>query len=196
MKKIGITGGIATGKSTFLKLIKDLGFSVFSCDEVIKELYQKPAIQKEIIKIFGKEILKDVGILDKKKILEKILSKERLKKELEELLHPLVKKELLEFFKKGEEKREKIVFAEVPLLFEIGWEELFDEIWVITCSEEVQKQRISERKEVSDLLIKLAEKQLPLKEKEKRAHKIFSSEKTLEELKEELKKILREYLED
>ena len=80
MKKIGITGGIATGKSTFLKLIKDLGFSVFSCDEVVKKLYQKPAIQKEIIKIFGKEILKDVGILDKKKILEKILIKERLKK--------------------------------------------------------------------------------------------------------------------
>lgn len=194
MKKIAITGSLGTGKSTILKILQNLGFSTFSCDEVVKNLYKDPDIQKKIIKIFGKEILSIDGKLNKKKILEKILENNKLKEKLESFFHPLVKEKLLEFMKKR--KKEKIIFAEVPLLFEAGWEDLFDEIWVITCSPLTQKERILKKGLEEKLGKKLLKLQLPLKEKEKRAHKIIFSEKSFEELEKEIKEMLKEYLRD
>jgi len=194
MKKIAITGSLGTGKSTILKILQNLGFSTFSCDEVVKNLYKNPDIQKKIIEIFGKKILSIDGKLNKKKILEKILEDNKLKEKLESLFHPLVKEKLLEFIR--ERKEEKIIFAEVPLLFEAGWEDLFDEIWVITCSLLTQKERILRKGLEEKLGEKLLKLQLSLKEKEKKAHKIIFSEKSFEELEKEIKEMLKEYLKD
>ena len=194
MKKIAITGSLGTGKSTILKILQNLGFSTFSCDEVVKNLYKDPDIQKKIIEIFGKEILSIDGKLNKRKILEKILENNKLKEKLESLFHPLVKEKLLEFIR--ERKEEKIIFAEVPLLFEVGWEDLFDEIWVITCSPLTQKERILKKGLEEKLGEKLLKLQLSLKEKEKKAHKIIFSEKSFEELEKEIKEMLKEYLRD
>ena len=194
MKKIAITGSLGTGKSTILKILQNLGFSTFSCDEVVKNLYKNLDIQKKIIEIFGKEILSIDGKLNKKKILEKILEDNKLKEKLESLFHPLVKEKLLEFIR--ERKEEKIIFAEVPLLFEAGWEDLFDEIWVITCSPLTQKERILRKGLEEKLGEKLLKLQLSLKEKEKKAHKIIFSEKSFEELEKEIKEMLKEYLKD
>ena len=194
MKKIAITGSLGTGKSTILKILQNLGFSTFSCDEVVKNLYKDPDIQKKIIEIFGKEILSIDGKLNKRKILEKILENNKLKEKLESLFHPLVKEKLLEFVR--ERKEEKIIFAEVPLLFEVGWEDLFDEIWVITCSPLTQKERILRKGLEEKLGEKLLKLQLSLKEKEKKAHKIIFSEKSFEELEKEIKEMLKEYLRD
>ncbi|MCU4137760.1 MAG: Dephospho-CoA kinase [Thermodesulfobacteria bacterium] len=194
MKKIAITGSLGTGKSTILKILQNLGFSTFSCDEVVKNLYKDPDIQKKIIEIFGKEILSIDGKLNKRKILEKILENNKLKEKLESLFHPLVKEKLLEFIR--ERKKEKIIFAEVPLLFEVGWEDLFDEIWVITCSPLTQKERILKKGLEEKLGEKLLKLQLSLKEKEKKAHKIIFSEKSFEELEKEIKEMLKEYLRD
>ena len=194
MKKIAITGSLGTGKSTILKILQNLGFSTFSCDEVVKNLYKDSDIQKKIIEIFGKEILSIDGKLNKRKILEKILENNKLKEKLESLFHPLVKEKLLEFIR--ERKKEKIIFAEVPLLFEVGWEDLFDEIWVITCSPLTQKERILKKGLEEKLGEKLLKLQLSLKEKEKKAHKIIFSEKSFEELEKEIKEMLKEYLKD
>lgn len=191
MKKIAITGGVATGKSTVLNILKKMGFSTFSCDEVVKKLYEKAYIQNKILKTLGKEILGENGKIDKKKILEKIIEDPLFKKKLEKIFHPLVKKALLNFIKK-EEKKEKIIFAEVPLLFEVGWEDLFDEIWVISCDENLQKKRIAKKglKEWGEKLLSL---QIPLKEKEKKAHRVIYSDKSLKDLEEEIKEILKKY---
>uniref|UniRef100_A0A7V4N561 Dephospho-CoA kinase n=1 Tax=Thermodesulfobacterium geofontis TaxID=1295609 RepID=A0A7V4N561_9BACT len=194
MKKIAITGSLGTGKSTILKILQNLGFATFSCDEAVRNLYEDPGIKKGVIEIFGEEILEPDGKLNKKKILEKILENQELKKKLEALFHPLVKEKCIEFIKTNE--KEKIVFLEVPLLFEVGWESFFDEIWVASCSEEVQKERILKKgldEKVGEEILKL---QLPLFEKEKRAHRIIFSEKNIEDLEKELKEILKEYLKD
>lgn len=191
MKKIAITGSVATGKSTVLNILKKMGFSTFSCDEVVKKLYEKAYIQNKILETLGKEILGENGKIDKKKILEKIIEDPLFKKKLEKIFHPLVKKALLNFIKK-EEKKEKIIFAEVPLLFEVGWEDLFDEIWVISCDENLQKKRIAKKglKEWGEKLLSL---QIPLKEKEKKAHRVIYSDKSLKDLEEEIKEILKKY---
>lgn len=190
LKKIGITGSIGTGKTTFLHLLKKLGFSTFSCDEVVKKLYQDPEIGDKVKRLFGQTSL------EKEKILKAIVSDPRLKKSLEDLLHPYVKEEMFKFFEEAEKKGEKIVFVEVPLLFECGWEKYFDEIWVITCSKNIQEKRIKEKFPYPELILKLLAFQIPLEEKEKRAHKIFSSEVPLEELIKELKAYLKKFLKD
>ncbi len=189
MKKIGITGGIGTGKSTFLKLLKKFGFKTFSCDESVQRFYKDSEVKKRIVEIFGDEVLNFEGEIDKKIISRKILNNQELKEKLENIFHPLVKKELDEFLIKNSE--EKIVFVEVPLLFEVGWEKFFDEVWVITCSPEVQHKRLLERGcplELAEFFIKV---QIPLSEKEKKATRIFSSEKSFEEWEEELREILK-----
>uniref|UniRef100_A0A7C4NWW8 Dephospho-CoA kinase n=1 Tax=Thermodesulfobacterium geofontis TaxID=1295609 RepID=A0A7C4NWW8_9BACT len=137
-------------------------------------------------------MLEPDGKLNKKKILEKILENQELKKELEALFHPLVKKKCIEFINAN--KEEKILFFEVPLLFEAEWESFFDEIWVVSCSEKVQKERILKKglnEKLGEEILKL---QLPLSEKEKRAHRIIFSEKSREDLEKELKEIIKEYL--
>lgn len=190
-KRIGITGSIATGKTTFLGLLKEMGFLTFSCDEVIKQLYKDPEITKKVRELFG------LGSeLDRIKILEAIVSDPDLKKRLEELFHPKVKDQMFKFFKEAEEKGEKVIFVEVPLLFECGWEKYFDEVWVITCSKTTQEKRIRERFPYFSLMMKLRDLQIPLEEKEKRAHRVFSSDSSIEELKEELKTCLKEFLKD
>lgn len=194
MKKIAITGNLATGKSTVLKILKNLGFSTFSCDEVVKELYEKKEIKNKIVDIFGKEVLQADEKINKRKILERILEDQKFKKQLEDLIHPLVKEKLLQFLETNKEK--KLIFCEVPLLFEVGWGDLFDEIWVVTCSENIQRERISKKGlniETGEKLLKL---QKPLKEKKKRAHKVIITDKSLKDLEKEIKEILKEYLKD
>lgn len=194
MKKIAITGSLGTGKSTILKILQNLGFMTFSCDSVVKELYEDLEIKKRVVEIFGKEILEPNGRLDKRKILEKILENQELRRKLEDLFHPLVKEKLLEFINNN--KGEKILFFEVPLLFEVGWEYLFDEVWVVTCSEKVQKERILKRGFDERLSEKILKLQLSLKEKEKRAHRVIFSEKSFEDLEREIREMLKEYLRD
>jgi dephospho-CoA kinase len=191
LKKIAITGGIATGKTTLLKILKKLGFPALSCDEIVENLYKRKDIQEKMIELFGKKVLSKEGHINKKIILKKIIDSPSLKQKLEELLHPEVLREIMHFFEGLERRGERLVFVEVPLLFEVAWEKYFDEIWVISSSEETQRERIYKLREPE--LIKLLSFQIPLKEKEKRAHKIFSSEKSLAELERELKEILKEY---
>ncbi|MFN3505173.1 MAG: dephospho-CoA kinase [Caldimicrobium sp.] len=193
IKKIAITGGIATGKSTLLNLIKKLGFPTLSCDEVVHNLYSSKKVQREVIKLGGPELYNPVNqTLDKEKILKKLTEEPLFKENLEKLIHPLVLKEIEKFFWKQEKEGYKAAFVEVPLLYEVGWENLFDEVWVIYASIETQEKRLKGKKGYP-LLIKLKDIQLPLDEKVKKAHRIFSSEKTVADLEKELKEILKEY---
>ncbi len=196
MKKICITGGISTGKTTFLKILSSLGFDTFSCDKVVKNFYQDEKIKKELLRIFGEEILDERGEIKKVEVLKKIIKDQDLRKKLEELFHPLVREELINFFKSTKAKGKKLVFAEVPLVFEAGWKEFFDEIWVLTCSKKTQQNRIKTKGKFSELFLKLADTQIPLEKKEKLADRVFSSEKPPEELKKEIKVVLKEYLKD
>lgn len=193
IRKIAITGGMATGKSTLLHLISKCGFKTLSCDEIVKKLYSKKEVQQEILKLGGEDLFdKEKKTLSKEKILRKITEDQNFKNKLEAFIHPLVWKEIESFFKVAESKKERVIFVEVPLLFEVGWEKYFDEVWLITASPETQKKRIRER-EYSEFLLKLLRTQYPLEEKIKKARHLFSSEESLEELEKKLKTILKAY---
>lgn len=194
IKKIAITGSIASGKSTLLRLIQKLGYPTLSCDEIVHKLYSQKEVQREIISLGGEELYnKKTHTINRSELLKKILKEPDFKKRLEDFLHPLVWKEIEAFFKTTEAKNFKISFVEVPLLYEVEWENKFDEVWVIFATPETQKKRIKE-KPYSHLFLELLKTQLPLELKIRRANRVFSSEKSLQELEEELKHILKNYL--
>ncbi len=191
MLKIGITGGFATGKTTFCNILRELSYPVFSADECVRHLYTLPQVQKKILSTFGKKAFFK-GKINKAYILKKITESRDLKKRLEEIFHPLVKKELLKFFKEAEKNGYWIAFAEVPLLFEAGWRGLFDEVWVVFCSEELQLKRAIERGLTPEEVKAFLRLQLPLREKAEMADRVFSSEIPIEELKTQVQEALKE----
>ncbi len=194
IRKIALTGGMATGKSTLLKIIEKLGFPTLSCDEIVKKLYSQREIMEEILKLGGKELYNDTTkTLNKEKLLKKILENASFKEKLEAFIHPLVWEEIEAFFEKVGKTKGKVCFVEVPLLYEVGWERYFDEVWVVLASKNTQIKRIKDKTSFP-LLLKLAETQLPLDEKIKKADRVFSSEQSPEELEKELRRILKEYL--
>ncbi len=191
-KLIAITGGLATGKSTVLNIIKELGFSVLSCDDIVKDLYTHKEIKENIKSLCDIDILNTAGEIDRKKLLLAIIKDSNLKKRLEQFLHPLVWKEIQKRILQDLADKANPIFVEVPLLFEANWDKYFDEIWVVSCSEQIQKERILKRQDPENWLL-LATLQIPIEEKIKRADRVISSEKPLDELREELKDILSEY---
>jgi Dephospho-CoA kinase len=85
MKKVAITGGLATGKSTLLKILAELGQTVLSCDEIVHLLYEEEPIKEELVRLLGEDVLDRDGKVNKKTILEKIARNETLKKRLKSL---------------------------------------------------------------------------------------------------------------
>ncbi|MBX6422877.1 dephospho-CoA kinase [Thermosulfurimonas sp. F29] len=188
MRKVAVTGGPATGKTTLLAILKDLGHPVFSADEAVRRLIAPGGEAHRRVKALCPWAVRADGTLDRRQILARIVCDEVLRRKLEALLHPLVRKELLAFFESH--SGADLVFAEIPLLFEAGWEGLFDEVWVVACGEALQRKRLLKRLEDPALVEGLLRSQLALSEKIKRAHRVFSSEKPPEELRRELQEVL------
>lgn len=127
-KKIAITGGIGSGKSLLLDFARELGYKAFSCDEIYKELLEKEFYIQAIQRQFP--IAVENGKINKTKLSEIVFNDKEKLKQLNEIAHPFI---LQELEKRMNEvlKKTSLVFAEVPVLFENGYEENFDEILVV-----------------------------------------------------------------
>lgn len=140
MKKIGLTGVMGAGKSSVIALLKKYNINVLDCDAINHELLQKGNKgYNQLVSIFDKQILDEEANIDKAKMADVIFKNDESRKLVESFLHPLIKEEINERIKKI---NQKIVVVEVPLLFEIGWEDEFDEIWVVACSEQIRLERL------------------------------------------------------
>ena len=128
VKKIAITGGIGSGKSTVLKILKDEGFSVFSCDEIYKEILSDKEYIQKICLAFPSVI--ENNAINKKKLADIIFNNKEKRALLDSIAHPLIMGRLRE--KMSQENG--LVFAEVPLLFESGYEHMFDGVIVVQRS--------------------------------------------------------------
>lgn len=139
-KLIGITGNIASGKSTVGKILEEMGYKVIDSDDIVAELYEKDEEMKS-------EILDLLGTLNKKEISKKIFSKDRkskgLKSKLEKIIHPRVERELNKWI--NSHPHEKYLFNLVPQLFEAKLEKRFYKIILITVPREIQVSRLKAR---------------------------------------------------
>ncbi|MCC8416228.1 MAG: dephospho-CoA kinase [Rickettsia endosymbiont of Gnoriste bilineata] len=135
---VEITGSYASGKTFVLNYLADLGFMTFSADEYIKNLYKELSIQNIIL-----NLLPDLKIFDKRKIAELIYANDLSRSKLQNFIHPFVV-ESLSLFKRQNNDSE-ITFAEIPLLFEAGFDKYFDFYVTIFCSEESRLKRAMSR---------------------------------------------------
>ena len=185
MKKIAITGNIASGKSQAGNILKEMGYKVFDTDDIAHNILDNSL---EVIKAF-----KDFDILDDSKISRKklgdiVFNNKELKTKLENIIHPLVKQEINRLFK--EYSQEKYVFIIIPLLFEANMQDLFDEIILIYCNDPLRLERLLKRNNLSKEEAQLRiDSQLSQDKKLKQCHYTIKNETSLKELEIELKKL-------
>ncbi|QRG87162.1 dephospho-CoA kinase [Bulleidia sp. zg-1006] len=145
MKKVGITGTIAAGKSTVAKILRLRGFPVFNADQYAHLVYlPKSEVYENLLRVLGEDVFDAFKQINKQKVAQKIFKDDILKKEVEAIIHPFVKEGMLKFFTRNQEK--DLLFAEVPLLYQVGWQDCFDYVMIVDASkEEVIKRMIQER---------------------------------------------------
>ena len=187
---VGLTGGVATGKSTALGIFKECGINVISCDAIARKLTQSPGpIAGAIRNKFGKDCFTKTGKLRRKKLLAAIADSRKARFALGRIMHPQIKKELVARIKEMRHKR--AVVAEIPLLFEEKMERLVNETVVITCSLKTQITRLRSRGRISEKQCgKILAMQYPLSYKEKRADYVISNDGTIRSLAGQIKKYL------
>lgn len=144
MKTIGITGGIASGKSTVARLIGKK-YPVISCDAIVHALYAQPEVVMQLVRLFGAEVAPQ-GVIDRRYLGTLIFANPEAKEILEGYIHPQV---IAQVMAEIAEARGSLVFVEAPLLFETHMEYILDKVLVVDCSPERQLQRLMKRRHMS-----------------------------------------------
>ncbi|MHB1102521.1 MAG: dephospho-CoA kinase [Devosia sp.] len=167
MWKIGLTGSIATGKSTALRAFADLGVPVFSSDEAVHALYRGEAVAP-IERLFP-GVARD-GAIDRQELARRLVERPERLKEVEAVVHPLVRNQIAYFFKTAEGRGAPLAVADIPLLFEGGFDYGLDAIVVTTVNEATQRRRALRRPGMTvEKLETVLARQLPQAEKQRRA---------------------------
>lgn len=185
MRIIGLTGGIASGKSTVAKIIAAYGIPVIDADELAREAVRPgTAGLNRIAESFGASALKKDGTLDRAALAEIIFSDPAAKQKLESILHPAIKtladKRIFELREIGT----SAAFYMAPLLIEAGATDRVDEIWVVYVDSETQLKRIQERDSIShEEALKRVAAQMPMDEKRTYGRIVIDNSGSLEELK-------------
>lgn len=153
MKVYGITGGAGTGKSEVIKMLQEnFGGCVIMSDEVARELMQKGNISYQlIVEYFGRDILRDDGEIDRKKLADHVFNNKEALEKLNSMTHPYVKEEIRKLIAEAEASGEcRFVALESAILLECGYEDICDEFWYVYTKPEIRRQRMKETRNYSD----------------------------------------------
>ena len=188
-KLVGITGGIGSGKTTLSNHLKKLGYLVHESDVVVSEMYTKP--KKQFLSFIKEKISKDAvnhNKINKKEITNVIFNNKVIKKLLEKYIHKEVQNSREAFIKKN---KNKLIFADIPLLFENKLEKDFDLVICIISSEKNRIKRVLENKKFTkDNLNKILTAQTTDKERKKRSQIIINNNKTKKDFIFSVEKVL------
>jgi len=198
---VGLTGGIVSGKNTVAKMFKDLGAKIVDADELGHKviLPHKPSWEK-IVKLFGKDLLKEDLKIDRKKLGRIVFNNQKLLKKLNEITHPeiikLIRKEIsLVKNKTLKNRKEKILIINAALIYEAKIDNLMDKIIVVYINEEKQIERLMERNNLSaQESLKRIKSQTPLKEKVKMADYVIDNSNSLDKTREQVEKIWENFV--
>ena len=177
MRRIALTGGIATGKTYVSTKFREAGVPVVDADLLSREVVApgSPGLAA-VRKRFGPDAVRADGTMDRVRIGHLIFRDRRARQDLEAIIHPAVQRAIDEFFSKLP-KRTPLAVADIPLLFETGRQGLFDAVVVVACPREMQIARVMERDKLSkeDAERRLAA-QLPIDEKVNKATHVIRTE--------------------
>lgn len=196
MKIIGLTGGIASGKSTVATELRKQNVPVFDADEVSRNAVAKGSKGLALVaEAFGADYLTTGGEMDRAKISQLVFSDKEALKTLEGILHKIVWDEAEAFLAEAREQKAKLAVLDVPLLIETKWHERVDLVWLVAVSKEQQIKRAMIRSGMTEEEVKARiAAQMSLEDKKKFADVVLDNsgalEETLEQVHKELAKLL------
>ncbi len=194
MKRIiGITGGIASGKSNVAGVIEKLGYPVIDCDKISYELSKKNGpLYKAILEKFGPDYILDDGELNRKKLGILIFNNSSAKNLINDTTHPIIREYLLEEIKKIPDG---LVFIEVPLLYEAKFDNICDKVICVFLKKKYQVERLMQREGIDeDYALAKIHSQMDLYLKREKADYVIDSYGLFEETEKEVKNVLEDIL--
>ncbi|MGB9695022.1 MAG: dephospho-CoA kinase [Caldisericaceae bacterium] len=191
MKIIGLTGNIASGKSAISNILKELGANVIDMDRVGKEI--QDTNYKNVVSIisatFGDTVIQDKKI-NRKLLATLVFTDTQQLAKLNEIMIPLMTEKLNDMLSQYRQKRAKIVVIDAAILFEAGWDEIADEIWVVYTSEETQLSRLMEREHIDEsAALSRIRSQMGIGEKIKRADVVIDNSGSLDKVRREVREL-------
>lgn len=193
---IGLTGGIASGKSTVSNMIRKQGIRVIDADKIAREVVEigKPAYE-QIVKTFGQDILHEDKTINREKLGTLIFSEENKRQQLNQIVHPAVREEMLKQTEEEKAHQAKIVVLDIPLLFESKLTYMVDKTIVVYVDEETQLKRLMKRNSYSEEEAKIRiGSQLPLKEKVMLADEIIHNQGSIEETRAQVHELINKLI--
>ncbi len=193
---IGLTGGIASGKSTVSNMIKKMGITVVDADQISRDVVEigKPAYN-QIVDVFGVEILQEDHTLDRGKLGALIFSDPKRREQLNKIVHPEVRKEMLLQVEEEKKQGAKAVVLDIPLLFESRLTYMVDKTILVYVDEHTQLERLMHRNNYTEEEAKLRiQSQLPLKDKRKLADEIIDNNGSIENTQTQLEAVLKKWM--
>jgi len=189
VKIIGLTGGIATGKSTVSKMLVERGYEVIDADVVARELQVKGSpLLSELVSVFGSTILAEDGNLIRGKLGSIIFTDDKARSKVDDIFRPAIR---AEFERRIAQSQQEILFLDVPLLFEAGFDELTTENLVISLSYQKQLERLMNRNDLTKFEAEARiNAQMPMVEKVVRADYVIDNDGNLQDLLKQVEKFL------
>lgn len=183
MYVIGLTGGIGSGKSTVAEMLREKGAVILAADQVGHEVYQPgtPA-WKEVVEAFGQGVVAPDGTIDRKKLGAIVFSDPQALRRLNAITHPRMKELMRQKLRALEEQGTAVAVLEAALLFDAGWQDLTDEVWVTVAPPEVAARRTAERSGISlEEALARIRAQMSNEERARRSQVVIDTDCTLEE---------------
>ncbi|MCX6110123.1 MAG: dephospho-CoA kinase [Proteobacteria bacterium] len=180
---IGLTGGIATGKSTVARLLEARGYSVIDADQLARAVTApgSPGLA-QIVAQFGAEVLSPSGDLNRTRLGQIVFAKSELRQQLEQITHPLIRAALLARVEALDlDHQPKYFFYEAALIFEIGSAADYAQIWATVCAPDLQLERLKQRSGIDDERAKaIIANQMAASEKARRADQVIHTDGSLD----------------
>lgn len=198
MLRVGLTGGVACGKSTVAKMFADLGATIVDADLIAHELYRPGhVVLQELVNHFGPEILKPNGELDRAKLATLVFDGGRVE-ELNKIVHPAVIRQQDQWMRSlGEKDPNAVAIVEAALILEAGVKDRFDRIMVVTCKPGQKVTRFAERTGMTEDAARAdverrTKAQMPDEEKARRADFVIDNSGSVEETRHQVQRIYSE----
>lgn len=189
---VGLTGGIASGKSTVAEMLKNYGAAIIDFDILARKVVE-PGTQglSDIIACFGCEILDKDGFLDRKSLSKIVFKDQHKRRELEKLIHPAIFQSFCQEVKNiGDNEQSSVIIAVIPLLIEMNLQKLFHKLIVVHVSSSIQLERLMNREKIGSLQASdMIKSQLAIDEKIKHANFLVDNSEDLENTARQVRKI-------
>ena len=192
---IGLTGGIGSGKSTVSDILKEQGIPVVDGDRIAREVVEphRPAYD-EVVRVFGTEVLQQDGTLNRKHIGEIVFSDPEKLSMLNSITHKEIYRVILERLESLKETGTTLVFLDVALLFETGFDQLTDRVWVVDAPDAVRVERIQKRDGLrEEEILKRIQSQMSREMRNTKGDLVLDNSKGREELKAQILQELKQY---